>query len=114
EDEHPETAYQLIFVCIGLLTMLYKPLIPPEPSCFQIASKQEYFEQPETWLRDTQDMEKVDEPIGMLLQAFGGLNGPLPHSEGISEDTLQMRSKSDLTSLVSANLSYYTLSRLAG
>lgn len=114
QDEQPETAYQLLFISIGLVTMLYKPVPTPEHGRFQIVSSQEHFEQPDTWLRDRQDMEKVDDPFGMLLQAFGGFRGPIPHSEGIFEDISQSRNKNDLTSLISANLSYYTLSRLAG
>jgi hypothetical protein len=109
--EEDTTAKQLLFISIGLITMLYEPTPVPQPMGFQLASESSHVQRNATWLRYTQPIENTEQPFGSLLRAFGGFQSPIPRSEA---PLLRQTGSSEHCSLFSANLSFYILSQLAG
>ena len=108
-------ALQLIFIVVGLLTCFYDPVLDPEDGVLQILCPeraQARVSKNDTWTSYTRDMSDVNQPIVTLLRQFGGVKGPIPWTE-FSEVEMSSSLKSPLKPLISSNLSYFTLKRVA-
>ena len=60
-----------------------------------------------TWTTYSQDMSHIDQPLVVVLRRFGGIKGPIPRA-------VFNELKISLDPLTASNLSYFTLTRVAG
>ena len=108
-------AIQLIFIVVGLLTLLYDPVLDPEDGALQILCPENVparMSKNDTWTSYSRDMSHVNQPIVTLLRQFGGVKGPIPWTVfNEVETTSSLKSSPD--PLISSNLSYFTLKRVA-
>ena len=108
-------AIQLIFIIVGLLTFFYDPVLDPEDGVLQILGPEKArarVSRNDTWVSYSQDMSHVNQPIVTLLRQFGGVKGPIPWTVFKDVDVTSSL-KSPLDPLISSNLSYFTLKRVA-
>lgn len=104
-------AWQLIFIVIGLVTLLYSPVLAPPPNTFQInigdrSNVPRVRSKGKVWKQSRIDANEASGySLGDMLRRFSG-KGPVPlginFERLIEQDVLR-----------SANLSYYTLHKLA-
>ena len=114
-DELRPQAFQLIFIAIGLLTFFYDPVLDPKEGALQIVLPEKAearVSRHDTWISTSQDMSHLDQPIVTLLRQFGGVKGPIPRTV-FNEVEVTSTLKSTLDPLISLNLSYFTLTRIA-
>ncbi|KAL8786505.1 MAG: hypothetical protein Q9213_002732 [Squamulea squamosa] len=108
-------AMQYIFTVIGELTMLFTPSPEPTPDFFQInvGDLGPWAQPSRIWQYDRVPMTGATPFIGDLLRRFGGKNCPVPRLKGpsLNEHTPNRETES---SIVTLNLCFYTLDRLAG
>lgn len=110
-----DQALQLIFIVVGLLTFFYDPVTDPEDGVLRILcpeKAQVRVSKSDTWTSYARDMSHVNQPIVTLLRQFGGIKGPIPWTV-FSEVDVSGSLKSPLDPLISSNLSYFTLKRVA-
>ena len=115
EVQLKDRAIQLIFIAVGLLTLFYDPVLDPEDGVLEILrpeKAQARVSRNDTWTSYSRDMSQVDQPIVTLLRQFGGVKGPIPWTI-FNEVEITSSLKSPLDPLVSSNLSYFTLKRVA-
>ena len=108
-------AIQLIFIVVGLLTFFYDPVLDPEDGVLQILcpeKAQTRVSRNDTWVSYSQDMSQVNLPIVTLLRRFGGVKGPIPWTV-FNDVEIASSLKAPLDPLISSNLSYFTLKRVA-
>ena len=108
-------AIQLIFIVVGLLTFFYDPVLDPEDGVLQIRCPEKAparVSRNDTWTSYSQDMSHIDQPIVTLLRQFGGVKGPIPWTV-FNETEISSSLKSPFDPLISSNLSYFTLKRVA-
>lgn len=108
-------AIQLIFIAVGLLTFFYDPVLDPEDGALQIHCPERTgakASRNDTWISCSQDMSHTEQPIVVLLRRFGGVKGPIPRAIFNEMESARVV-RSTLDSLISSNLSYFTLTRIA-
>lgn len=104
---------QCAFIIVGLLTMLYSPVLSPKSTLLEICHDTE-ITKPGTWrnYQVSSDCQQVSKPFKDLLRQFSGHIGPIPGSPA-SETAWNGNERSPLDSLLSTNVCFYTLSKLA-
>ncbi|RDW75663.1 hypothetical protein BP5796_06484 [Coleophoma crateriformis] len=110
-EEERALAFQLCFIALGLITMLYSPNLQPVPGMLEILDRSNSVSKSprnKTWNSFRLSVDQAEGSFSDVLQRMGNLNGPIPHPAPSSpgqrppEDALRV-----------SNLKFYTLSKFA-
>lgn len=109
-DDEEVGLKQLVFFCIGILTILYEPSVEGHCNELSLANIQDSGVLPSssTWSTVSIDLAEAGGPIWDILNKFSGSEGPLPCP------TTSTGQRDELDTLQASNLNFHHLNRLGG